>query len=84
MTRGDMVALFRKNGVPDSYYVTDGGLGGGECVGIERVGEGWFVYYSERGRKSPLSSFGTEDEACSFMVGAIDRILQQNGRPPLA
>ncbi|MBV8096342.1 MAG: hypothetical protein JO212_14980 [Acetobacteraceae bacterium] len=83
MTVDEMVALFRGHGVPDWYYVTGGGLGGGECVGIEQRADGWLVYYSERGRKSPLGMFQTEDEATGFMVQQIDHMLRQNGLRPL-
>jgi hypothetical protein len=83
MTVAEMTEFFRKHGVPDWYYVTNGGLGAGECVGIEKTGGGWHVYYSEHGRKSPLATCATEDEACRFMTGAVGRMLVQNGLPPL-
>jgi hypothetical protein len=59
--------------------VTDGGLGAGECVGIEAVGGGWSVYYSERGGKSVLETCGDEDGACRAMVRHVDRMMRQAG-----
>jgi len=59
--------------------VTDGGLGGGECVGIEPVAAGWSVYYSERGRKSPLETYRDEDSACREMLRQVDRMMRQAG-----
>jgi len=79
VTRQEMTRLFRRAGVPDWFYVTDGGLGAGECVGIEPTPTGWSVYYSERGRKSPLDSCPDEDSACRAMVRHVDRMLQQAG-----
>lgn len=83
MTIPEMVALFRRHAVPEWFYVTDGGLGAGECVGIERVAEGWRLYYSEHGSKSPLGSFASEDAACRAMIARIDGMLRETGRPPL-
>lgn len=34
MRLAEVVARLRSAGVPDWFYVTDGGLGTGECVGI--------------------------------------------------
>jgi hypothetical protein len=80
MTRAELAARLRRAGVPDAFYVLDGGLGGGECVGIERSGAGWSVYYSERGGKSPLEACADEDSACRAMLRAIDRMMRQAGR----
>ena len=63
MSLAEVVARFRNAGVPDWFYVIDGGLGTGECVGIEPVPGGWSVYYSERGGKSPLETCADEDAA---------------------
>ncbi|HEY3847860.1 MAG TPA: hypothetical protein VGL95_12175 [Acetobacteraceae bacterium] len=59
--------------------MTDGGLGAGECVGIEPVPGAWSVYYSERGRKSPLDTCPDEDSACRAMIRHVDRIMRQAG-----
>jgi hypothetical protein len=83
MPFSEMVTLFRRHAVPDSLYVTDGGLGAGECVGIERVADGWRLYYSERGSKSPLGTFASEDAACRAMIARIDGMLGETGLPPL-
>ena len=79
MTVPELRSLLRCAKVPDWFYVTDGGLGAGECVGIERVPGGWRVYYSERGRKSSLDSFPDEDSACRAMIRHIDRMMCQAG-----
>jgi hypothetical protein len=83
MTLSETVALFRRNSVPTSFYVTDGGLGDGECVGIERAPGGWRLYYSERGAKSPLGAYASEDAACRALVARVNAMLRQSGLPPL-
>ena len=73
------VAQRRNAGFADWFYVTDGGLGTGECVGIEPVAGGWSVYYSERGRKSPLERCADEDAACRALLRHMDRMMRESG-----
>lgn len=80
MTLAEAVVRIRNAGVPDWFYVTDGGLGTGECVGIEPAAGGWSVYYSERGRKSPLEQCADEDAACRALLGHLDRMMRESGR----
>ena len=70
----------RAAGVPDWLYVTDGGLGTGECLGIEPVPGGWSIYYSERGRKSPVETHPNEDAACRAFLRHMDRMMRESGR----
>lgn len=72
MTRAEAAATLRQRGVPDTLYVLDGGLGAGECYGIEPYGGGWRLYYSERGGKSALATFPSEDAACQGLLARID------------
>jgi hypothetical protein len=86
MRLAEAVAQLRNAGVPDWFYVTDGGLGGGECIGIEPMGAGWSIYYSERGRKSPLENCADEDAACRALLRHMDRMMRESGRaggPPV-
>ncbi|HYS49833.1 MAG TPA: hypothetical protein VEM36_13770 [Xanthobacteraceae bacterium] len=81
MTVGELGALFRRNGVPDYFYVLDGNLGPGECYGIEKSDGGWVVYYSERGKKNVLDRVSGEDAACRLMLKYINDAMQhQFGR----
>jgi hypothetical protein len=80
MLLAEAVARLRSAGVPDWFYVTDGGLGAGECVGIEPVAGGWSIYYSERGRKSPLEMHRDEDSACRALLRQVDRMMRESGR----
>lgn len=83
MSLAELRALFRNANVPDYFYVTDGGLGAGECVGIEPVAGGWSIYYSERGRKSPLETYPDEDSACRGLMRQVDRMMRDSGRPAI-
>ena len=76
----ETISLIRSAGVPDWFYVVDGGLGAGECLGIEPSGDGWSIYYSERGSKSRLESHPTEDAACQAFLRALNRTLRESGR----
>ncbi len=80
MRLAEAVARLRSAGVPDWFYVTDGGLGTGECVGIEPASGGWSVYYSEHGRKSPLERCADEDAACRALLRHMDRMMRECGR----
>ena len=80
MRLAETVSLIRSAGVPDWFYVTDGGLGAGECLGIERVEDGWSIYYSERGGKSRLERHPTEEAACEAFLRQLNRSLQDSGR----
>jgi hypothetical protein len=80
MRLAEVVARLRSAGVPDWFYVTDGGLGTGECVGIEPVAGGWSLYYSERGRKSPLERCPDENAACHALLRHVTRMMRESGR----
>jgi hypothetical protein len=64
--------------------VVDGGLGSGECVGIEPATGGWSVYYSERGRKTPLETCPDEDAACRALLRHMDRMMRASGQGGVA
>jgi hypothetical protein len=83
MTVAEMLDLLRRQGVPEELYVTGGRLGMGECLGIERDGACWRVYYSERGGKAPLAIHGSEDAAVRDMLARLDVMLMEVGLPRL-
>lgn len=83
MTVDEMAAFLRRQGVPEEFYVTGGRLGVGECLGIERDAQGWLIYYSERGGKSPLARHAVEDAAVRDMLARLNVMLKQVGRPAL-
>jgi hypothetical protein len=75
----ELANRLRRAGVPDWFYVLDGGLGAGECVGIELHPEGWSVYYSEHGMKRPLDTCPDEASACRAMLRHVARMMRQAG-----
>jgi hypothetical protein len=80
MRLAEAVNRLRNAGVPDWFYVTDGGLGTGECLGIEPAANGWSIYYSERGRKTPLETCADEDAACRALLRHVDQMMRDSGR----
>jgi hypothetical protein len=79
VTVAELANRLRRAGVPDWFYVLDGGLGAGECVGIERRADDWWVYYSERGAKRPLETCADEDSACRAMLRNVARMMREAG-----
>ncbi len=45
---------------------------GDEKYCLERTGERWCFYYSERGQKTGERSFDTESDACEYMYSIIE------------
>ena len=54
---------------PDAYCLTGGSPNESYC--IDRDGDDWLVYYSERGLRSDLRRFGTESDACSHLQALL-------------
>jgi hypothetical protein len=80
MTVHDLIRRLRQARVPDWLYVTDGGLGTGECYGIEPAATGWSLYYSERGRKAPIETHPDEDAACRSLLRHLDAAMRSRGQ----
>jgi hypothetical protein len=60
--------------VPKDLYNLNGGLPN-EAFCLNKEGEIWEVYYSERGVKSQLKQFHSEDEACNYFYQTILEVL---------
>jgi hypothetical protein len=72
MNRDDLrEALQSKDVRPDAYDLD--GRYCEECLGLEKVIDGWVVYYSERGLRTSERHFNTEDEACRYMADHLLR-----------
>lgn len=60
--------------VPSDLYSLKGGMPNESyCIGIKE--DKWEVYYSERGCKSDLKVFETEEKACQHLYKRIKRML---------
>jgi len=81
MTREELRTLLRAAGVPDgachfgrSILSGDPPLLPSEAYVLEQQSPAlWYVYYSERGFQNSQAWFGTEDEACRYLLAQLVR-----------
>ncbi|MGN0693424.1 MAG: hypothetical protein ACI4LK_00730 [Lentihominibacter sp.] len=73
MTLEELKIKLQAFNVPTNLYsITTGGLPN-ERLCIINEGGMWQVYYGERGIKSGLKSFETENEACDYFWRKVSR-----------
>lgn len=72
MNREELKKVFEKSSIPNSYYSLNGGLPS-EAYCINQSDKGWEVYYSERGMKSCLKIFDTEEDACLYLKSQVEK-----------
>ncbi len=65
MKREELYAVLREKGIPKDAVSFQGGLPN-ESFCLAHTGT-WEVYYSERGKKSGLKEFDTEEDACEYL-----------------
>ncbi len=70
MTISDIREILIKQKVPRQAYSLDGGLPN-EAYCINQIDGNWEVYYSERGVKSGLKIFASENEACKYLYRTV-------------
>jgi hypothetical protein len=70
MTKTELQSLLIKEDVPENYYSLEGGMPD-EKLCLERTPSGWAVYYSERGLRTSLKYFTSEDQACRYFYTEI-------------
>jgi hypothetical protein len=82
MDRNHLRELARQERIRDDAYSFEGGLPLEQLVLAIEDG-GWCVYYSERGLRSGLRHFETEDEACTYMLDLLlrDPTNREGDRP---
>lgn len=73
MNREELSKELIKKGIPQDAYSLFGGLPN-ECFCIAEEKQ-WEIYYSEKGKKTQLRKFNTEDEACEFMLNKLVNIF---------
>ena len=81
MKTAELARILADTNVPSDAYSLEGGLPNEAfCIGRESSGGRWEVYYSERGRKSGLRTFDSEDEACGHFIEMMREagVLQWN------
>ena len=74
MNRMELKSILEKEGVAKNLYSLYGGLPS-ESYCLDKQNNKWEVYYSERGSKTDLEIFDTEDVACQYFLNKIKEIL---------
>jgi hypothetical protein len=77
VTVAEVAQELRRRGVPEAAYCLAGGLPNEACT-LERVGDRWRVYYSERGCRSGLREFASEEAACAVFLQDVLRAFHAN------
>jgi hypothetical protein len=80
MTLAQLETALTQRGVPKDAYSLSGGLPN-EAYCLEQLPEGWYVYYSERGARTSLKCFGTEDEACDCLFRVLTESTSSRAEP---
>jgi hypothetical protein len=75
MTLQDLQNFLNTHNVP-TYLYTIGGLGDGECVGIDRSDDKWVVYFSERGSMNSIRSYSEEYHAIKDFLTRLNVQLE--------
>lgn len=70
MKRDELFNLLVNSNVPNDLYNLNGGLPN-EAFCLNKEDSVWEVYYSERGVKSQLKRFESEEEACEYFYRTI-------------
>jgi len=68
MNISELKNLLQSNNVPSELYNLDGTGRKDERFCIERDGNVWIVYFSERGVKTTEIEFNSEGEACKYLL----------------
>jgi len=74
MTTKELYAYFREHLVPGKLYNLKGGRRGRIC--LERVKDGWNVYFRDRKEKVGLMHFASESDACRYMQDEIRKVME--------
>lgn len=74
MTIKELEKFLIKKGAPRDMYSLSGGLPN-EAFCIERSGNKWHLYYSERGCKRTIGYFDSEDKVTSAFLSKVDRYI---------
>lgn len=74
MKRAELQQCLIDANVPKDLYSLNGGLPN-EALCLNKDGDVWEVYYSERGIKSQIEKFDSEDEACNYFYKTVLELL---------
>jgi hypothetical protein len=74
MKKDELHQLLLASNAPTDLYSLNGGLPN-ESFCLNKEDDVWEVYYSERGVKSQLKRFESEEEACEYFYKIIIELL---------
>ncbi|MEK5521413.1 hypothetical protein [Heyndrickxia sp. FSL W8-0423] len=74
MNKNELLQLLINSNVPQDLYSLKGGLPN-EALCLNEENGQWEVYYCERGIKSQIKKFGSEDNACEYFYKEIQDLL---------
>lgn len=71
MNREKLRSILINKGISRSYYSLEGGLPN-EKLCLDYENGKWIVYYSEHGIRTGIRYFDNEDDACDYLLHAIE------------
>jgi hypothetical protein len=74
MNKDELNKLLMNSNIPKDLYSLEGGFPN-EALCLNNEDGKWEVYYSERGIKSQLEKFNSEEEACNYFYKEILEML---------
>jgi len=72
MKKNELRSILITKGISRSYYSLDGGLPN-EKLCLDYENGKWVVYYSEHGIRTGIQYFNNEDDACDYLLDAIEQ-----------
>lgn len=78
MTKEELRKRLITENIPRQEYSLDGGLPNEACC-LAQNGSQWEVYYSERGKKTGLKVFDSEEAACDHFYTWLTDSLKRMG-----
>ncbi len=74
MNKNELKTILLKNNVPIDCYCLKGGFPN-ETLVLKKKLFTWEVYYSERGKKTGLTRFKKEEDACLYFFKLLQEML---------
>jgi hypothetical protein len=71
MNKSELKSLLEAKQIPTYYYNLDGIGEIDQRVCLEKEGQEWIVFYSERGKRFDIKRFSKEDGACQEILNRL-------------
>lgn len=76
MDKKQLGERLQQENINEYYYSLDGDLPN-EAFCLHENNNHWEVYYSEKGNKSQLKSFESEEDACNYFYNWVMKIFKK-------